>query len=54
VASRIEDPIGEFPAVSPELEAALPERFTRDAAGRLAAVDLRPVNFAYEDNREFS
>jgi hypothetical protein len=31
--------------VSPELEAAFPERFVRDAAGTLLSVDLRPVNF---------
>lgn len=54
VASRIDDPIAEFPAISPELEAAFPERFTRDGTGQLTAVDLRPVNFAYEAKREVS
>ncbi len=54
VASRIDDQIAEFPAISPELEAAFPQRFTRDATGQLVAVDLRPVNFAYEDKRELS
>lgn len=38
--------ISSFPAITPDLEAAFPERFTRDAAGRLLAIDARPVNFA--------
>ena len=38
--------IAAFPAITPDLEAAFPERFTRDAAGRLLAIDARPVNFA--------
>jgi hypothetical protein len=48
--SRIEDVIASFPAATAEIQAAFPERFTRDAAsGRLTAVDVRPVNF---DRRE--
>ncbi len=38
--------IAEFPGITPDLEAAFPERFTRDATGRLLAIDARPVNFA--------
>lgn len=38
--------IAAFPAITPDLEAAFPERFTRDATGRLLAIDARPVNFA--------
>ncbi|MDR6627283.1 TonB-dependent receptor [Caulobacter segnis] len=38
--------ISSFPAITPDLERAFPERFTRDAAGRLLAIDARPVNFA--------
>ncbi|HJV42322.1 TonB-dependent receptor [Caulobacter sp.] len=38
--------IASFPAITPDLEAAFPERFTRDATGRLLAIDARPVNFA--------
>jgi hypothetical protein len=38
--------ISGFPAVTPDLERAFPERFTRDASGRLLAIDARPVNFA--------
>lgn len=54
VGSRIDDQIASLPTISPELEAAFPERFKRDAAGRLAQIDIRPVNFAYEDKQELS
>ncbi|MET4898746.1 hypothetical protein RN629_16620 [Sphingomonadaceae bacterium jetA1] len=37
---------GPLPAVTPELEAAFPDRFRRDATGRLTAIDQRPINFA--------
>ena len=45
VHSVIKDPIGGFPGPSAELEEAFPDRFVRDGAGNLVAVDLRPVNF---------
>lgn len=48
VHSRTDNPIRTFPAVTPEIEAAFPDRFVRDAAGQLVQVDLRPVNFASE------
>lgn len=51
-ASRIEDQIASFPAISPELEAAFPGRFVRDTGGRLTSVDTRPVNFAHADRQE--
>ncbi|MFT4252128.1 MAG: TonB-dependent receptor [Caulobacter sp.] len=51
-ATRIDNQIASFPAVSPELEAAFPDRFTRDAEGRLTAVDTRPVNLAHADTEE--
>lgn len=38
--------ISGFPAITPDLERAFPERFTRDSTGRLLAIDARPVNFA--------
>jgi hypothetical protein len=31
--------------VTPEVEAAFPDRFVRDSSGELVSVDLRPVNF---------
>ncbi|HST92939.1 MAG TPA: TonB-dependent receptor, partial [Brevundimonas sp.] len=43
--SRTDDAISTFPTLTPELEAALPGRFTRDAAGNLVAFDARPLNF---------
>ncbi len=48
VKSRIRNPIETFPAATAEIEAAFPDRFVRDAAGELAVVDNRPVNFARE------
>src|SRR5690606_1693064 len=43
--SRTEDEIAAFPAVTPDLEAALPDRFVRDADGNLVSIDARPLNF---------
>lgn len=44
--ARTKNMIASFPAITPDLEAAFPERFTRDATGRLLSIDARPVNFA--------
>jgi iron complex outermembrane receptor protein len=35
-----------FPLLTPEIEAAFPDRVTRDAGGQLIAIDRRPVNYA--------
>lgn len=43
--NTIDETIASFPTITPELEAAMPERFTRDAMGRLVSIDVRPVNF---------
>lgn len=48
--ARTKNMIASFPAITPDLEAAFPERFTRDATGRLLAIDARPVNFASAEN----
>jgi hypothetical protein len=40
----IDRPISNI-TVSPEIEQAFPDRFTRDGAGDLVSVDFRPVNF---------
>jgi hypothetical protein len=45
-ANTIDNPIAEFPAITAEIEAAFPDRFIRDATGRLIQLDARPVNFA--------
>ena len=44
--SRVDDPIIGFPAPSPEIEAAFPERFERNAAGELVGLDGRVLNVA--------
>jgi hypothetical protein len=51
-SSRIVNAISSFPAATAEIEAAFPDRFQRDAAGRLLLVDTRPVNFARVDRSE--
>ena len=50
--SRIDNPIAGFPTATAEIEAAFPDRFTRDAGGRLTRIDSRPVNFARSDRQE--
>ena len=45
VTTRIDDPIAPFPIATPEIEAAFPERFARDPAGRLLRIDSSPLNF---------
>lgn len=45
VRSRTDDLLARFPGPTAAIEAAFPERFTRNAAGVLTRVDLRPVNF---------
>ena len=43
--SRTNDYIASFPTITPDLEAALPDRFERDPDGNLVRVDARPLNF---------
>jgi hypothetical protein len=43
--SLTEDAIAAFPTLTPDLEAALPGRFVRDAAGNLLSFDGRALNF---------
>lgn len=38
-----------FPVLTPAIEAAFPGRVTRDASGRLIAIDRRPVTFFSEE-----
>jgi iron complex outermembrane receptor protein len=52
VSSRTDDPISAFPAPSPEIEAAFPDRFLRAPDGRLVQIDSRPVNFQRSDRSE--
>jgi hypothetical protein len=41
-----------FPELTPAIEAAFPERVTRDGAGRLISVDARPINIARDTDAE--
>ena len=52
VSSRTEDTVASFPSASTQVEAAFPDRFIRDASGRLVQIDARPVNFARESRDE--
>lgn len=45
VRIRTDDPIAVFPIATPDIEAALPDRFVRDPDGRLLRIDTRPLNF---------
>ncbi|URW74595.1 TonB-dependent receptor [Sphingomonas donggukensis] len=51
-ATRTLSPIASLPAPTAALEAAFPDRFTRDAAGQLVRFDNRPVNFARSDQQQ--
>lgn len=50
--SKIKDPVASFPTATAAIEAAFPNRFTRDASGRLLQIDSRPINFAERDQRQ--
>jgi hypothetical protein len=50
--NSVRGPIASFPTATAEIEAAFPERFQRDADGRLLRIDARPVNFARSDRRD--
>ena len=46
IRNRSDDVVRSFPQVTPEIEAAFPDRITRDAGGTLIALDRRQVTFA--------
>jgi hypothetical protein len=50
--TEAEDEISSFPAITPDLEAALPERFTRADDGTLTSIDARPLNFASREQQD--
>ena len=52
VSSRTGDVVASFPSASTQVEAAFPNRFVRDASGRLVQIDARPVNFARQARDE--
>lgn len=47
--NRSDNVTAPFPLLTPEIEAAFPERVTRDATGRLVAIDSRPITLARQD-----
>lgn len=50
--SVIRNPIAGFPTATAEIEAAFPDRFTRDGSGRLVRIDNRPVNFLRSEREQ--
>ncbi|WP_428680476.1 TonB-dependent receptor plug domain-containing protein [Sphingopyxis sp.] len=46
------DTANAFPLLTPEIEAAFPDRVTRDGNGTLIALDQRPVNFDRAENSQ--
>lgn len=52
VESTTDKPIQSFPSPSPEIQGAFPDRFLRDATGRLLEFDARPVNLDSATRRE--
>ncbi|RSU45863.1 TonB-dependent receptor plug domain-containing protein [Sphingomonas sp. S-NIH.Pt15_0812] len=52
VDSRTDNPIQGFPVATAAIEAAFPDRFTRDGDGTLLRIDTRPVNFARAESSQ--
>lgn len=51
--STIRNPIASFPTATAEIEAAFPDRFTRDVAtGQLLRIDNRPINFQLSEREQ--
>lgn len=46
--------VSPFPELTPAIEAAFPDRISRDSEGRLVSVDARAVNLEKETNAELS
>lgn len=46
--------ISSLPPLTPAIEAAFPDRFERNADGRLIAIDARPINIESETSAELS
>lgn len=50
--TEADNEISSFPAITPDLEAALPDRFVRDADGNLVSIDARPLNFFKREQQD--
>lgn len=46
--------IAAFPQLTPAVEAAFPDRIVRNAAGRLIAIDARPINIARDASAQLT
>lgn len=46
--------VASFPELTPVIEAVFPERVTRDADGRLVAIDARAINIAHDTDTELT
>lgn len=51
--TRIDNAIVNFPSATAAIEAAFPDRFTRDATGQLLRIDARPINFGQTRSAQF-
>ncbi|WP_343526044.1 TonB-dependent receptor [Sphingomonas sp.] len=47
-----DDPIASFPTPTAAIEAAFPDRFSRDGNGNLLRVDSRPINFSRSERQQ--
>jgi iron complex outermembrane recepter protein len=47
-----DDPIASFPSATAAIEAAFPDRYSRDAQGNLLRIDTRPINFAKRETSQ--
>ncbi|WP_369061645.1 TonB-dependent receptor [Caulobacter sp. 73W] len=52
VRTETKNLVASFPSASNQIEAAFPERFIRDADGRLLQIDSRPINFDRRETEE--
>ena len=52
IHSTIRNAIAALPSPTAAIEAAFPDRFTRDEEGDLTSIDVRPVNLARETRQE--
>ena len=50
--THTDNAIASFPAATAAIEAAFPDRFTRDATGTLTRIDTRPINFARTESSQ--
>jgi hypothetical protein len=52
ITQHTDNPSAVFPSATAAIEAAFPDRFTRDEDGDLTEIDSRPVNYARTDSSE--